>query len=110
MADAEVVAVAVGEQDRARRLADRHHVPCAHGSDPVLLADPAVDAAQIPQSHGGSDEPENLRPAHLESNIRLRAKFSGHHRELVEAKRTMPESKVKFTPLDMAPVLGRATS
>jgi predicted dehydrogenase len=52
LVDAEVVAVAARQQDRARRFADRHKVPRAYGCYPELLADPAVDAVYIAVPNG----------------------------------------------------------
>lgn len=52
MVDADVVAVAARQQDRARRFADRHHVLRAYGSYAELLADPVVDAVYIALPNG----------------------------------------------------------
>jgi xylose dehydrogenase (NAD/NADP) len=46
--DAEVVAVASRDGERARRYADAHGIPCAHGSYEALLADPEVEAVYNP--------------------------------------------------------------
>jgi predicted dehydrogenase len=50
--EAEVVAVAARDRDRAERFARKHQIPTVHGSYDDLIADPTVDAIYNPLPNG----------------------------------------------------------
>src|SRR5262245_58296293 len=50
-ARAEPVAVASRDLDVAKRYADEHELPKAHGSYEALLADPDIDVVYVPLPH-----------------------------------------------------------
>src|SRR3954454_8917608 len=52
VADAEVVAVAARDRDKAARFAKKHAIATVHGSYEALLADPNVDAVYNPLPNG----------------------------------------------------------
>jgi predicted dehydrogenase len=65
--DAEVVAVASRDLDRARRFATENGIPTAYGSYEALLADPGIDAVYIPL------------PNRLHAEWAIRAAEAGKH-------------------------------
>ncbi len=52
VADAEVVAVAARDRDRAAKFAEKHGIPRVHDSYDELLADPEIDAIYNPLPNG----------------------------------------------------------
>lgn len=75
-----------GRRDAACRAARRHRAAvlardghiCGICGDPLDEADVTIDHI-VPVSRGGSDDPENLQPAHRSCNSRKHARLPGEY-------------------------------